>query len=129
MQDPTVEAVREANQRFYRAFESLEIAPMEDAWARGEEIKCVHPGWAMIKGWDNVMESWRRIFDNASMMRFTVTDVDIRVEGDWAWVSCAEVLMSVNDGKVVEARVQATNVFMRQGDRWLLLHHHASPVV
>jgi ketosteroid isomerase-like protein len=28
-----------------------------------------------------------------------------------------------------QARVEATNVFERHGGRWLLVHHHGSPVV
>jgi len=37
-------AVREANDRFYRAFESLDLAEMDQIWAHGDEVACVHPG-------------------------------------------------------------------------------------
>ena len=39
------DAVREANDRFYRAFESLKLEAMEAAWAHDERVQCIHPGW------------------------------------------------------------------------------------
>src|SRR5206468_1148625 len=50
--------VEEANARFYRAFEALDLAEMEKVWAHGEHVKCVHPGWPLLAGWANVRASW-----------------------------------------------------------------------
>ena len=44
--------VEEANARFYRAFESLDLREMEGVWAKGEHVKCVHPGWGLLAGWE-----------------------------------------------------------------------------
>jgi hypothetical protein len=38
------ERVRSANQRFYAAFESLDMAEMEAAWAHDDNVECVQPG-------------------------------------------------------------------------------------
>ena len=67
--------VNDVNRRFYEAFESLDFKRMEGIWLREDYIKCVHPGWALLSGWDAVMESWRRIFENTQQMRFTLTNV------------------------------------------------------
>jgi ketosteroid isomerase-like protein len=122
------DAVRAANAAFYQAFEHLELVAMEAVWLRAPYIRCVHPGWGLLVGWGPVMESWERIFAGTLEMRFTLSGVHAQVHGDLAWVACTEEIDSRHrDGKV-QARVQATNVFERREGRWLLVHHHGSPI-
>jgi ketosteroid isomerase-like protein len=122
-------AVLAANNAFYRAFESLDLARMEAVWLRAPHVKCVHPGWGLLAGWGPVMESWRRIFADALEMRFTLAEVAVEVVGDLAWVVATEhIASSDRDGRSTGI-VQATNVFQRAEGRWLVIHHHGSPVL
>ena len=73
--------VEEANARFYRAFETLDVREKDEVWAHGEHVRCVHPGWPPLCGWDAVRESWRTIFANTEEMRFTLSDVTVNVDG------------------------------------------------
>ena len=124
----TTEVV-EANARFYRAFEALDIAEMDQVWAHGEHVKCVHPGWPLLSGWDDVRESWARIFDNTAEMRFTLSNVEAVVGGDQAWVTCTENILSEAGGRISVTAILATNLFERDGAHWRLVHHHASHVL
>ncbi len=110
----------EANARFYRAFEALDLAAMEAVWARGEHVKCVHPGWPLLTGWPAVRESWRAIFENTEEMRFTISDVRVETGG---------LLGSDVGGRVAVTAILATNLFTRVDDAWFLIHHHASHVL
>ena len=121
-------AVLAANAAFYAAFESLSIEDMDAVWAYEEPVLCVHPGWPLLSTREQVIESWRRIFENASLMRFDITGAQVVVEGDAAWVSCTENLTQVLDGRVVEAKIQATNLFRRRLGEWRVAHHHGSAV-
>jgi SnoaL-like domain len=47
----------EANARFYRAFESFDLGQMEQVWSHADHVRCIHPGWALLAGWDAVRES------------------------------------------------------------------------
>ena len=109
--------VKDVNRRFYDAFESLDIKRMEGIWLREDYIKCVHPGWALLSGWDAVMESWRRIFENTEQMRFTLTNVEARVQGELAWVTQYENLASRLQGQTNAAVVLATNIYERRRRR------------
>ncbi len=123
------EAVRRANDAFYRAFESLDPAAMERVWLHSVRVQCTHPGWRRLVGYPVVIESWQRIFQNTIEMRFDLTAVEVNVSGDMAWVVCTEYITAKTlDGPSV-ARVEATNVFERHDGHWLLVHHHGSPVV
>ena len=73
--------VEEANARFYRVFETLDLRQMEEIWAHGEHVRCVHPGWGLLTGWDAVRQSWEAIFKHSEEMRFSITDINAYVEG------------------------------------------------
>jgi ketosteroid isomerase-like protein len=122
-------AVQQANADFYRAFEALDIRAMEQVWAHGEHVKCVHPGWPLLTGWDAVRTSWETIFANTQEMRFTLTDVRVEAASELAWVTCTENILSETDGRVGVTSILATNVFERDGGAWRMVHHHASHVL
>ena len=122
-------AVAEANARFYRAFEALDIAAMDAVWAHEESVKCVHPGWPLLTGWAAVRESWRAIFENTEEMRFTIGDLRVVVHGDVGWVTCTENILSEVGGRVGVTAILATNLFARDADAWRMIHHHASHVL
>jgi ketosteroid isomerase-like protein len=123
------DAVIEANAAFYRAIESLDAAQLDAILAKEEPVRVVHPGWPLVSGRAAVKESWERIFDNAGMMQFTISDTEAHVQGDLAWVICVEHLTSVQGGRVVEGLVATTNVFRREDGEWRMAHHHGSPVM
>jgi ketosteroid isomerase-like protein len=118
--------LREANDHFYRALETLDLAAMERLWLHAPWVRCIHPGWDVLVGWEGVLESWRRIFEDTPWIRVTATQVQVEVFGDVALVGCAENITTGQDGDVVVAVAQATNLFMRTADGWRLIHHHAS---
>ena len=122
------EAVRAANQRFYAAFESLDIAEMEAVWAHDDAVECVQPGWELLLGWDEVRGSWARIFANTKRVRIALSSVWVRVEGEVAWVACTEHVTTAFADGFDEATVQATNIFIFRQGVWLLVAHHASPL-
>ena len=124
-----IEAVKLANQLFYRAFETLDIDQMSGVWDDQYEVTCVHPGWPLIQGRDEVIQSWASIFNNTMVMQFTITETSVHIDRDWAWVVCTESLRSVVDGRVNEAKIEATNIFSKHGKRWMIVHHHGSPVM
>jgi ketosteroid isomerase-like protein len=76
--------IEQANARFYQAFETLDLARMDLLWAHAEHVKCVHPGWPILDGWEAVRSSWETIFENTAEMRFTLSDVRSTTRGDLA---------------------------------------------
>jgi ketosteroid isomerase-like protein len=128
-QKPTPEdALRAANTRFYSAFESLDIAQMEAVWAHDDEVECVHPGWELLLGWDEVRDRWARLFANARRVRVALSSVWLRIEGRVGWVACTEHVTTAFADGFDDAMVQATNIFVLQEEGWMLVAHHASPL-
>ena len=126
-------AVAAANEEFYAAFEALDIERMEACWAHDDQVRCIHPGWDAMVGWPQVSRSWMAIFANSAYIQFFLTDVCANVEGDTAWLTCAENILAggadATADVVRDAKVLATNVFRRVDGRWKLVLHHGSPVL
>jgi len=121
--------VEEGNARFYRVFESLDLRQMDEVWAHADHVRCVHPGWGLLTGWDAVRESWESIFKNSEEMRFSITDVNVYVEGPIGWVTCTENILSEARGNISVTSLLATNIFERSAGEWRMIHHHASHIL
>ena len=124
-----IEEVTRANEGFYRAFESLDIKRMDEVWAKEDYVTCIHQGWSLRSGWPSVRDSWVVIFNNTFSMKFRLSDVMIQVAGDVAWVLCMENITNNPESEGQESHVLATNLYERQHGRWLMIHHHGSPVM
>ena len=124
MTDP--EQVVEANLKFYFALESLDIDLMDEVWATDASAICIHPNWTRLAGWENIRNSWEQIFRNTTFMRIDVSEVSVEVQGQTAWVTCLESITTANGDQMRRAQAYATNIFVYEDDRWLLVLHHAS---
>ena len=127
LQPDAIQSLKDANQRFYDAFGSLDIAEMDAVCERSERALCVHPGWQPIVGWADIRRSWQSIFNGAALMHFNIHYVHVAVEGNCGFVTCVESITSVVQGQAQGFGVLATNIFVRSGDDWLVMAHHGSP--
>jgi ketosteroid isomerase-like protein len=116
------DAVLAANLEFYRAFTARDLPAMDALWARRAPVACLHPGWTALKDRDAIMESWTGILSNPSAPRIACFDEEVFLYGgDVALVLCEEEL----DG----GTLAASNLFVRENDKWLIAHHHAGQIV
>ncbi len=127
--DTDIEAVFRANEAFYRAFETLDIRQMDALWSEEDYVKCIHPGWVPRLGWVQVRDSWTTIFNYTARLRLSVCVMETTVRGDIGWTVCQEHITTSDGAGSTEGLVMATNMFERTEGRWLLIHHHGSPVL
>jgi len=119
-----IDEVMLVNQAFYDAHEQRDLAAMSAVWEHSDRACCIHPGWPILRTWPLIEESWRRIFAGAGRNQFIVTNEQVHVAGDVAWVSLDE---NVVDGGMT-GTIAATNMFVRTGIDWKMILHHGSPV-
>lgn len=111
------QAVTAANAEFYRAFGAGDMEAMDALWADRGEVTCIHPGWPPVHGRADVMASWRGILAAPPRPAVQPVEEQVTLMGDAALVVCFEAI-----GEIFLA---ATNLFLRQGGAWRLVHHHA----
>jgi ketosteroid isomerase-like protein len=118
----------ELNEKFYRALEKGDMSLMEDIWLVDNNVKCIHPGWPLITGWDEIKESWEKIFEAGELSSVEIDDTFVEVGEKAAWVNCIEKLSHTIGEQVVITMAQTTNIFEKRDSRWYLVLHHASPM-
>ena len=80
-----------ANSRFYDAFKRGDLATMQNLWAKGDDVCCVHPSANGITGYDFVMESWEIVWMNYEFpLEIELKNVRVHVKGDAGYVTCME---------------------------------------
>lgn len=122
-----VELLKQANQKFYEAFGTLNIDEMDAVWEKSDQALCIHPGWQPLVGWEVIRDSWRGIFDNTTLMHFNIQYINVVVAGDCGWVTCVENISSVLQGRASNFGILSTNIFVRTPQGWRMIAHHASP--
>jgi hypothetical protein len=115
------ERVLAANEAFYAAFAANDVAAMETLWARQAPVACLHPGWSLLTGREDVLRSWRGILlGGGAPPGIRCAQPVAHVVESVAWVICAEVIPG--------ALLAATNLFVLEAGSWRMAHHHASPL-
>jgi ketosteroid isomerase-like protein len=113
------DSILAANTAYYNAFAKADIVGMSAIWA-DDDVSCIHPGWPVLIGRENVMRSYAEIFSNP---------VQEPVEHQKH-----RTIVSVDDGRVFCVEIvggmplAATNWFKRINGAWRLIHHQASPI-
>ena len=114
------DAILFANEAFYRAFAERNFPAMEELWARSHPVACIHPGWGPLSGRKEVMASWEAILQHPSQPTVACLSPEAFILGDTAYVICFE--------EVAGSYLLATNIFVRQGSVWRMVHHQAGPI-
>jgi hypothetical protein len=116
---PDREALLFANDAFYLAFAARDMAAMEEVWSKVAPVACIHPGWGALTGRDEVLESWAAIIANPDSPDIVVHAPLPHLYGDVGFVVCYE--------EIGGQYLIATNVFVRDGSIWRMVHHQAGP--
>ena len=114
-----LDAVLFANEAFYRAFADRDMGAMTEVWAKDPPLSCIHPGWGVLEGHTEVLQSWEAILGNSESPTVAFLAAKAHIRGDMAYVHCFEEI----DGNYLIA----TNIFVHEGRRWRLVHHQAGP--
>ncbi|MBM3554024.1 MAG: nuclear transport factor 2 family protein [Alphaproteobacteria bacterium] len=109
-----------ANAAFYAAFRERDANAMDRVWAERVPITCSHPGWPTpLLGRDQVLASWRAILGHGGNPGVRSAAEDVRLFGLLAVVLCEEHLET--------GVLLATNIFVKEGGAWRLIHHQSCP--
>jgi ketosteroid isomerase-like protein len=131
-QTPDLDAVKAANQAFYKALSTKDLKAMEGLWANkpyvvniGPRSKSIEVGYA-----DAVTKYWTAAFDTFSQISSSPSVAQVQSDGKIAWVIGTEKasLQLKSGGDPITFDAFVTNTFEKQAKRWLMTSHHAQPL-
>jgi hypothetical protein len=134
---PDIDEIMKANERFYEAIENADLDLMHAVWVSAEEEKlasCVHPGQNAVHGVSKILRSWAVVLSRMSYLQFFITDLQVRVLGGVAVVTCVENVLSALPGEDASSAAfggshyEAVNVFKVENGQWRLMSHVSAPV-
>lgn len=115
-----------ANAAYYDAFERKDFATMASLWEPSDRTVCTHPGWPPIHGTDKILQSYASIFNGPQTLQFILTNELVVADGTLAYVSIDENLV---DESGSTSSTSGLNIFGWNDGRWLMVVHHASPIM
>jgi uncharacterized protein (TIGR02246 family) len=116
---------QEVESAFYEALQKADLEAMMAVWADDEDIVCVHPGGERRSGISQVRESWRRIFSGGQSLSFRLRNQQ-SLNGMTMAVHSVYEIISVAGETRTQNPVVATNIYLRTGNGWRMIVHHAS---
>jgi ketosteroid isomerase-like protein len=122
-------AVLDANRKFYEGLSAGSIERISAACAHDSDVTALHEASKEVAvGWQAVLDSWKAVpFHAFSELSVTMASPAIKVNGSIAWVAGIEkVRGKMKDGGDFAWSALGTNIYEKRGDRWLMVHHHAS---
>lgn len=126
MSDKIFPTAQDAEAAFYEALERGDYETMVAVWAEDEEVLCVHPGGPRLRGTDEVLAQWKRIFEGGQRLQVRITHQVVIAGMMIAVHSVQENIVIEGEGPAPHP-VLATNVYQRIGQGWRMVAHHASP--
>ena len=125
-----LDAIKAANQAFYAALSARDVKAMEGVWANkpyvvniGPRSKTIAVGYA-----DAVAKYWPGAFDTFSQITASSSSIaQVQTDGKLAWVIGIETasLQPKTGGDPLKFDAFSTNIFEKDGTRWLMISHHA----
>ena len=125
------QALRAANSQLYLAINMVlagNAEMIDNVWSQKPDVSDFGPSGDRIVGWKAVEAQFKK--EAAMKMGGTLVceDLTVTVGADMGYTTCMEVGSNqVIDGKPVNLRFRATNVFRLEKGEWKLVHHHTDP--
>ena len=116
----------EAEQAFYRALENADLHLMTTVWADRDFVECIHPMADRVYGHEQVLESWRQIFDGRLRIPLQLSEVH-RTQDALLAIHVVYEHLRIPGQRSDQPPVIATNVYQLIENGWFMVPHHASP--
>jgi SnoaL-like domain len=120
---------RAALESFYYAFNHRDLEALERVWHGDPLVQLNNPLGGMLRGTDDVVDLYRRVFDSPARLEVTFGEiVEYRATGTVCFAGRETGRFTDPAGRTLPLRIRTTRVFAydKTAARWGQVHHHGS---
>jgi ketosteroid isomerase-like protein len=112
--------------QFYRAFNSRDLALMEENWEPSDDAAMDNPVGGIKRGWSEIRSVYERVFQSAGRVQVEFHDYTIHVVGDVFYAVGRERGTLEGNNTRLDLAIRTSRIFRRVDGRWRQVHHHGS---
>jgi ketosteroid isomerase-like protein len=112
--------------RFYSAFNSGDLEMMSEVWAQSGEIAMDNPVGGIKRGWSEIKEVYRRIFDGPAVVYVEFYDYTIHETPEMFFTVGRERGALRIGAEDIPLAIRTSRIFRKIDGRWRQVHHHGS---
>ena len=116
----------DAEAQFYEAVRDGDLERLMAVWADDDDVVCVHPGGTRVVGPQAVRAAFEAIFANGSIAVHPEHVKRVQAMGSAVHSVLERIDVVTVDGPRT-GWIVATNVYVKTGEGWRMVAHHASP--
>jgi ketosteroid isomerase-like protein len=121
------EQIRQADQLFLVALESLDAEKITECFSRSDEASLLFPGTDLARGPRAIRSAWEEIAQHTRFLRTMMKPVTVMRVGPLGWSFLSGSLVSTHGDETLTVDVYMTNIYRLESGGWKLLHHHSAP--
>lgn len=115
-----------AVKEFYKALNAIfvgDVSPMENLWSHSDDTTYLSPEGGILKGWKEIQKAWNRQANLNLKGEIEPQELHLIQEGNIGVAQNFEVGKNYVDGKPVEVRIRALNLFRKENGGWKMISH------
>jgi SnoaL-like domain len=112
--------------QFYHAFNTGDLDGMSRNWEQSEDIAMDNPLGGIMRGWSEIAEVYKRIFNSPADVYVEYYDYTIHEHGEVFYAVGRERGFFQLGETRVDLAIRTTRIFRKVGNTWRQTHHHGS---
>lgn len=116
----------DAEAQFYEAVRDGDLERLMAVWADDDDVVCVHPGGTRVVGPQAVRAAFEALFSNGTIAVHPEHVKRVHAMGCAVHSVLERIDVVTSDGPRT-GWIVATNVYVKTGEGWRMVAHHASP--
>ena len=116
----------QALSKFYKAFNTRDMALMSESWLNTDEISMDNPIGGIRRGWEEIKNGYAKIFSGKVQVHVEFYDYSIHsTENMFFAVGRERGYFKINEIEIPLA-IRTTRIFIKSDGEWRQIHHHGS---
>lgn len=112
--------------QFYKAFNTRDIALMQQNWANTTTISMDNPLGGIMRGWATIRGVYERIFTGQAVVYVEFYDYSLHETADAFWAVGRERGYCQTPKQRIELAIRTSRIFQKIQGTWQQVHHHGS---